>query len=152
MIVSHSGGMPGVATWLERFIDADRMLVILTCRDFADAREFLAFEREMRAVARDKEPEPVITIEDIAIKDPDKSKWESFCGKYEHPEESDFIVDEVFMKDGELYANAIDDEGDELTFRLYPIGENEFSRKRGMLRLTFGEDCLMFDDFTCKKL
>ena len=152
LIVSHSGGMPGVATWLERFIDADRMLVILACRDFADARAFLAFERGMRAAARDKEPEPVITIEDIAIKDPDKSKWESFCGKYEHPEESDFIVDEVFMKDGELYANAIDDEGDELTFRLYPIGENEFSRKRGMLRLTFGEGCLMFDDFTCKKL
>ena len=151
-IVSHSGGMPGVDTWLERFIDADRMLVILACRDFADARAFLAFERGMRAAARDKEPEPVITIEDIAIKDPDKSKWESFCGKYEHPEESDFIVDEVFMKDGELYANAIDDEGDELTFRLYPIGENEFSRKRGMLRLTFGEGCLMFDDFTCKKL
>lgn len=137
---------------MERFIDADRMLVILTCRDFADARAFLTFERGMRAVARDKEPEPVITIEDIAIKDPDKSKWESFCGKYEHPEESDFIVDEVFMKDGELYANAIDDEGDKLTFRLYPIGENEFGRKGGMLKLTFSEGSLMFDDFTCKKL
>ena len=56
------------------------------------------------------------------------------------------------MKDGELYANAIDDEGDELSFRLYPIGENEFGRKRGMLRLTFGEGCAMYDDFTCKKL
>ena len=151
-IVSHSGGMPGVATWLERFIDADRMLVILACRDFADARAFLAFERGMRAVARDKEPEPVITIEDIAIKDPDKSKWESFCGKYEHPEDADFIIDEVWMQDGELHAKAIDEDGDEMTFRLYPIDENEFSRKRGMLRLTFGEGCLMFDDFTCKKL
>ena len=29
LIVSHSGGMPGVATWFERFIDADRVLVIL---------------------------------------------------------------------------------------------------------------------------
>ena len=72
-------------------------------------------------------------------------------GKYEHPEESDFIVDEVFMKDGELHARAIDDEGHALCFRLYPIGENEFGRKCGMLRLRFGEGCLTFDDFTCKK-
>ena len=39
-----------------------------------------------------------------------------------------------------------------MTFRLYPIGENEFGRKRGMLKQTFGDGCLMFDDFTCKKL
>ena len=32
------------------------------------------------------------------------------------------------------------------------LGENEFGRKGGMLKLTFGENCLMFDDFTCKKL
>ena len=34
LIVSHSGGMPGVGTWFERFIDADAVLVILGCRDF----------------------------------------------------------------------------------------------------------------------
>ena len=91
-------------------------------------------------------------MEDIVIKDPDTSKWGSFCGKYEHPEESDFIVDEVFLKDGELWANAIDDEGDALTFCLYPIGENELNRKRGLLRLTFGKGSLVFDDYTCRKL
>ena len=41
---------------------------------------------------------------------------------------------------------------DDLTFRLYPIGENEFGRKGGMLDVTFGENCLSFDDITCKKL
>ena len=56
------------------------------------------------------------------------------------------------MKDGELYANAIDDEDNELNFRLYPTGENEFGRKRGLLKLTFGDGCLMFDGHTCKKL
>ena len=152
MIVSHSGGMPGVATWLERFIDADRMLVILTCRDFADVRAYLSFEKGLKSIARGKEPEPVVAIEDIAIKDPDKSKWESFCGKYEHPEDADFIIDEVWMQDGELHAKAIDEDGDEMTFRLYPIGENEFGRKGGMLKLTFGDGCVMFDDYTCKKL
>ena len=108
--------------------------------------------RGMEAIARDREPGPIVSIEDIAIKDPDKSKWESFCGKYEHPEDADFIVYEVFLKDGELYANAIDDEGDEMRFRLYPIGENTFGRKRGMLKLRFGEGCLMYDEFTCRKL
>ena len=152
LIVSHSGGMPGLGTWFERFVDADRVIVFMSCRDFADVRAHLSFAQGLENIARDKDPEPFKTMEDIVIKDPDKSRWESFCGKYEHPEESDFIVDEVFMKDGELYANAIDDEGDELSFRLYPIGENEFGRKRGMLRLTFGEGCAMYDDFTCKKL
>ena len=152
LIVSHSGGMPGVATWLERLIDEDRMLVILTCRDFADVRAYLSFEKGLKSIARGKEPEPVVAIEDIAIKDPDKSKWESFCGKYEHPEESDFIVDEVFLKDGELHVKAIDEDGDEMRFRLYPLGENEFGRKGGMLKLSFGDGCLMFNDYTCKKL
>ena len=152
LIVSHSGGMPGVATWLERFIDEDRMLVILTCRDFADVRAYLSFEKGLKSIARGKEPEPVVAIEDIAIKDPDKSKWESFCGKYEHPEDADFIIDEVWMQDGELHAKAIDEDGDEMTFRLYPIGEDEFGRKGGMLKLKFGDGCVMYDDFTCNKL
>ncbi len=152
LVVSHSGGMPGVATWFERFIDADRVLVILSNRDYRDVRAYLGYWHGMEAIARDQAPEPVISIEDIAVKDPDKSQWESFCGKYEHPEDADFIVDEIFMKDGELWAKAIDEDGDETTFRLYPLGENEFGRKGGMLKLTFGEGCLTFDETTCKKL
>jgi len=152
LIVSHSGGMPGVATWFERFIDADRVLVILSCRDYRDVRAYLGYWEGMEAIARDREPGPIVSIEDIAIKDPDKSKWESFCGKYEHPEDADFIIDEVFMKDNDLWAKAIDDDGDEMTFRLYPIGENEFGRKGGLLKLIFGDGCLSFDDITCKKL
>ena len=106
----------------------------------------------MEAIARDKEPEPIVSIEDIALKSVDKSKWESFCGKYEHPEDAEFLVDEVWMQDGELHARAIDEDGDEMTFRLYPIGENEFGRKGGMLKLTFSDDCVAYDDLTCKKL
>ena len=152
LIVSHSGGMPGLETWFEHFVDEDRTLVILNCRDYSDVRAFAGFWEGLRSIAHDEEPEPVTCLEDITVKDPDKSKWESFCGRYEHPEDSDFIVDEVFMKDGELWANALDEDGDGLTFRLYPTGENEFGRKRGFLKLTFGDSCLMFDDITCKKL
>ena len=152
LVVSHSGGMPGVATWFERFIDADRVLVILNNRDYRDVRAYLGYWNGMEAVARDKAPEPVLSIEDIAVQDPDKSKWETFCGKYEHPEDADFVVDEIFLKDGELHANAVDEDGDGMTFRLYPLGENEFGRKGGMLTLTFGDGCLMFDEYTCRKL
>ena len=51
-----------------------------------------------------------------------------------------------------LCARAIDEDGDGMTFRLYPIGEDEFGRKGGMLKLTFGDGCVMFDDYTCNKL
>ena len=151
LVVSHSGGMPGVATWFERFIDADRTLVFLCNRDSMDYRAFKGFYTALEKLARDQEPEPIRTIEDLAVKDPDKSRWESFCGRYEHPDDADFIVDEVWMRDGELWAKAVDEDG-EMTFRLYPIGENEFGRKGGMLKLSFGDGCLKFDDYTCKKL
>ena len=152
LVVSHSGGMPGVATWFERFLDADRVLVILSNRDYRDVRAYLGYWNGMEAIARDKEPEPIVSIEDIALKSVDKSKWNSFCGKYEHPEDADFIVDEVFLRNDELYAKAIDEDGDEVEFMLYPIGENEFGRKGGMLKLTFSDDCVAYDDLTCKKL
>ena len=152
LVVSHSGGMPGVLTWFERFIDADRVLVILSCRDYRDVRAYLGFWNGVEDIIRDREPKPIVSIEDIAIKDPDKSKWESCCGKYEYPEDAEFLVDEVFLKDGELHAKAIDEDGDALSFRLYPLGENAFGRKGGMLKLTFGDGCVMYDDFTCKKL
>ena len=152
LIAGHSGGMPGLSTWFERFVDADRVLVTLCCREYTDARAYWGFKSGLEAVARDQEPGPVTSIEDLTVTNPDRSKWESFCGKYEHPENGGFIIDEIFMQDGELHANAVDEDGGSLTFRLYPIGENEFGRKRGMLDLKFGDGCLMFDGVTCRKL
>ena len=152
LVVSHSGGMPGVATWFERFIDADRVLVILSNRDYRDVRAYLGYWDGMEEVARDKKPGPIVCIEDIAVRDPDKSNWESFCGKYEHPGDADFIIDEVFMKNGDLWSSAIDDDGDEITFRLYPLGENEFGRKGGLVKIVFGDGCLAVNGLTCKKL
>ena len=57
LIVAHSGGMPGLRTWFERFLDADRVLVILCCRDAVDEKGCDAFFESMRAIARDKEKE-----------------------------------------------------------------------------------------------
>ena len=150
LIVNHSGGMPGVHTWFERFIDEDKMLLILCSRDELDVRAHMSFYSGLRAVAKGKEPDPIRTIEDIAIKEPDKYKWESFCGKYEKLNE-DFPLEEVFMKDGELYAKVIDDD-ETCEYRLYPIGENEFGRKLGMVKLTFGEGQVSVNDKVCRKL
>ena len=153
LVVSHSGGMPGVGTLFERFIDADKMLVILTNRDLVDARAYMSFEDGVRGMAHGREPEPIRAVEDIALKDPDKSNWESFCGKYEHPEDEDFIIDEVYLKDGELYARAIDEDGDDLEFMLYPIGENEFGVKRWYsVVFKFEEGMISYGGYTCKKL
>ena len=157
LIVRHAGGMPGLETWFERFVDADKVLVIMNCHDVEDARVFESFWEGMEAAVRGEEPEPVVCIEDLMIKDPDKSKWESFCGKYEHPEDEGFVIDEVFEKDGELWAKAIIDDDDyyeqgDFSFRLYPLGENEFGRKGGFLKVKFGDGCLVMDDITCKKL
>ena len=150
-IVSHSGGMPGLNTWFERFLDKDAVLLIFANRDPEDMRAFSGFWDGMRAVARGEEPAPIVSIEDIMVRDPDKSRWESFCGRYEQPEGEDFTIREVFMKDGELYA-AGRVYGPDRTFRLYPTGENEFGRKGGFLKLTFGDGCLMYDGHSCKKL
>ena len=153
LVVSHSGGMPGVITWFERFLDADRTLVFLINRETEDYRAIIGFYNGIQKLARDEEAEPIRTIEEIAIPDPDKSKWESFCGKYEHPEDEDFIVDEVWMRDGELYAKVLDEDGDAMEYRLYPIGENEFGRKGGMAKIRFGEDGVSVNGAaSCRKL
>ena len=151
LVVSHGGGMPGLNTWYLRCIDTDRMLVFLNCRDFGDVRGANDFWKGMQAIVRDEEPKKIETIEDIAEKYTDRSKWESFCGRYEHPDENGFKVDEVCMKDGELYVKAYD-EDDESVIRLYPVGEAEFGFKDDWRTLRFGDDCVCYDDVTCGRM
>ena len=83
--------------------------------------------------------------------EPDKSKWASFCGKYETLC-GDFLLSEVFMKDGELYGIQTGREDGDYTFRLFPLAENKFGRAGGTVQVTFGDGCLTIDGVTCKKL
>ena len=86
------------------------------------------------------------------IKDPDKSKWPDFCGTYEQLCE-DFRLEKIWMQDGDLYGKACNDpEGEYFTFKLLPIGENTFGRANGGVKITFGDNCLVIDDVTCRKL
>ena len=51
--------MPGLETWFEHFVDEDRVLVILNCRDYSDIRAFVRFWDGLRAIARGEEADPV---------------------------------------------------------------------------------------------
>ena len=151
LVTCHSGYVPGYETWYARYLDAGAVLVQLCCREYTDVRAYLGFDSGMEAIVRGIDPEPIRSIEDIAVRDPDRSCWESFCGKYEHPADSDFVIDGICMRDGDLWATALDS-GDVFPFRLYPLSENTFGRKGGMIELTFGEGCVTYDDHTCRKL
>lgn len=149
LFVSHGGGMPGLSTWFQRFIDRDRVLVLLNCRESEDVRANFSLWKAIRAIVTDQEPEQFNCIEDI-VKEPDTSKWASYCGRYEHPEEGEIVLDEVYEKDGALYAKAIE-EGEEVEFRLYPIGDHEFGRKTEWYTFNFEDDSVTYNEVTCKK-
>ncbi len=142
LVVCHSGGWPGYSNWYERYIDADRVLIILCCRDSFDERANDAFFKGMKAAANDKEPEPILAIEELEIKDPDRSDWEAFYGKYDFAD-ADFRIDEVLPKDGGLYAN-VSYMGNESTLKLYPLGEKTFGFKDISGDITFNENGLTF--------
>ena len=151
LVAMHDGGWPGYCHHYERFIDEDRVLVFLCCRTPKDDRGYDSFYDGMRAIARSKEPAPIACVEDIAVKNPDKSSWERFLGRYEKKDER-FPIEEVCMKDGELYCSVVWDEAYTEVCRLYPIGENTFIRKNGSETFVFGEDQLTIDETVCRKL
>ncbi|MCR5610328.1 MAG: GNAT family N-acetyltransferase [Clostridiales bacterium] len=82
---------------------------------------------------------------------PGKKAMKSYCGKYGHNADADLNVDEVFLKDGDLYAKFIGEDG-ESESRLYRIGKNTFGRMGGFDKIEFGEDCLTVNGVTMKKL
>jgi CubicO group peptidase (beta-lactamase class C family)/RimJ/RimL family protein N-acetyltransferase len=91
-------------------------------------------------------------VEEDAVDVPGKRSLAVLCGKYEHPENTDLYVDEVFLEDGKLHARFIDAEDGEFISALYPIGKKTFGRKGGFAKIVFGDNCLTVDGITCKKL
>ena len=140
LIVCHSGGWPGYSNWYERFVDADRVLIRLRCRDVQDERAWQSFSKGLTAIARDREPDPVRSIEELSVQNPDQSGWNALVGKYDY-KIGDFRIEEVFRKDGALYARSSDD-GRAIALRLWPLGENRFGIKDLDADLNFSEDGL----------
>ena len=150
-VLSHSGGWAGVNTWIGRYLDLDRVLILLSSCDPMDGRAAEIFETNMSAIGRGEETKPFVFIEDIMVKDPDKSKWQSYCGKYEAFPGTDY-VEEVVMRDGDLYAVVVNDIDRRYELKLYPIGESTFSFKESDDEIEFREDCFVADDEVHKKL
>ena len=90
-------------------------------------------------------------LEEDMMRNKGKRAWKSWCGSYEKPENADFYIDEVFLKDGKLWAKFTD-EGEELESQLYPIGKNTFGRKGGFAKIEFGEGSVTVNGETAKKL
>ena len=151
LIVEHGGWHKGAHTRYERFIDKDLVLIILLCRDPEDTPAFEAFFKAIREIMRGREPEPFRTLEERMVRDPDKSAWASFCGKFAHEEDDCFYPDEVFLRDGELYVKWMRGHGAGFTWRLYPLGGDEFGIKKFDFTLRLSAEGLTVFDELYKK-
>jgi len=152
LVVAHGGWHKGAHTQYERFVDADRLLVLLNCRDPEDSHADEAFLEGMQDIIHGKEPRPVRTLEERMVKDPDRSAWESFCGKYAHEEGDIFYPDEVYMRDGDLFVKWMRGHGAGFDWKLYPLGDNEFAIKKFGFTIRFGDGQLTCFDEVYKKL
>lgn len=85
------------------------------------------------------------------IKNPDKSKWESYCGRYE-TNYKNFKLIKVWMKDGDLYGQASNEDSKNFRFKFYPLGDNVFGRRDGMAKVAFNDGHCVIDNIVCKKL
>ena len=89
--------------------------------------------------------------EEYLAGEPSKRALNSYCGKYSHPDDAEFFVEEVFMKDDELYAR-FKDADEEFENRLYRIEKKTFGRIGGFTKLVFDEDGAYVNGVMCKKL
>ena len=147
-IVGHDGNWDGYMGWYERFLDADRLLIFLTSRVPADVRAYVGFLDGMKAAARDKEPEAVRSLEELAIPNPDCSDWKRFCGTYA----SDNCRIEVFSKGNELFAAFRYKNGFAFTAKMMLLGEKTFGIKDDLGEMNFADDGLSFWDEPYQKL
>ena len=89
---------------------------------------------------------------DDVVKDPDRTNWPSFCGRYELPIK-DHRVYEVSSKGEDLYLRFMNTEGKPMDLKLWPIGQDVFGLMWGDDRITFTPDALVLDgEVVCKKL
>ena len=152
LVVAHDGWHKGAYAQYERFVDADRLLVLLYCRDPEDSHAGEAFLEGIREIIRGKEPRPVRTLEERMVQTPDKAAWESFCGSYAHEEGDNFYPDEVYMRDGDMFVKWMRGHGAGFDWKLYPLGDNEFAIKKFDFTIRFGDGQLTCFDEVYKKL
>ena len=88
---------------------------------------------------------------DRMIKNPDKSRWASFCGRYER-ESEDKRLFEILLKDGDLYAKFTNSAGEQLELRILPVSENTFGLMWGDDEIVFADGAMIINKVNCRKL
>ncbi len=89
---------------------------------------------------------------DHVIKNPDRSKWDSFCGRYQRLDDVSRIY-EIDRNGDELYYHFVNpEEGMRFDLRLYPIGEDTFGLNEDDFTLVFADGGMTIDGKACKKL
>ena len=89
---------------------------------------------------------------DDVVKDPDKTNWPAFCGRYELPIK-DHRVYEVSLKDGDLRLRFVNTEGKPMDLKLYPLDKGAFGLLWGDDRIAFTPDAMVLDgEVVCPKL
>ncbi|MBO4384408.1 MAG: GNAT family N-acetyltransferase [Clostridia bacterium] len=89
--------------------------------------------------------------EEYLAGEPGKKALKSYCGKYEHKDGEDTVIDEVFLKDGDLYAIFVGKDG-RSEKQLYRIEKKTFGLVGGYDKIEFGENCITVNGMTCNKL
>lgn len=87
---------------------------------------------------------------DRVIKDPDRSLWDSFCGRYEMENESRKVF-EILLKDGDLYCAFSGKDGDPLELKLFPVGENVFGFMWADDEIVFKDGALIVNNIKCNR-
>ena len=89
---------------------------------------------------------------DNLIENPDKSEWESFCGKYQRLDDPRRIY-EIDQKNGNLYYHFTNpEEGVHFDLRMYPVGDRCFGINEDDFTLVFSDGAMTIDGLPCKKL
>ena len=93
----------------------------------------------------------VSEIFDHVIADPDRSEWDSFCGRYQRLDDSSRIY-EIDRKGDDLYYHFVNPEGMRFDLRMYPIGERTFGINEDDFTLVFSDGGMTIGGNTCRKL
>lgn len=135
--VQHGGGWPGYNTIFVRCIDRDIMMAALTNRTGVDAMGRNTFFQGMMLIAIGEEPEPLLTLAERVIADPDRSGWEAFCGRY-----GDGYT--VYLKEDQLWLKGDYREEEPFDIQLFPIGEKTFGCEMLGSEIVFEEGAVRF--------
>ena len=94
---------------------------------------------------------------DRVIPNPDKSRWDELCGRWELPKEDPRIGGdarslEIFRKDGDLYVRFLNRKGEPEEMKYFPVGPNAFGLLWTDDEIVFENGSLSVNGQTCKKM